>query len=238
MNEFDFSFQIKQGPIIGLRPKCVIGVGTAMLIGGGMSLGGSILSSRSASKSARKTRKMMEALYAEEARRRESALKIHKQIVATYAPGGTGWETGMGMVDRSVRRGVAGATQGLVSSGLAGTSVKAGLPIRAEEQIGMPGRENVLGRYTSALQNQAAQVGISPFASGGAIPMAQAAGGLGVSNTGRMLSSLSDLPYMLAMVNKMKPISQIGNSWGSFGSAAKGGASMNQLAGMANTWRG
>ena len=179
----------------------------AVAIGGGAAIGagGGYLSSRSASKSSRKTRKMMEALYAEEARRRKEALEIHKQIVATYAPGGTGWETGMGLVDRSVRKGVAGATQGLASAGLAGTTLKAGLYPRVEEQIGMPGREAVLGRYTQALSGQAAVTGQSPFATGGAIPMAQAAGGIGVSNTGRMLSALSDLPYMLAMAGKLKP---------------------------------
>ena len=194
----------------------------AVAIGG--AAGGAFLSSRSASKSARKTRKMLKALYAEEGRRRKDALNIHEQIVATYGPGGTGWKTGMGLVDRAVRKGTAGAMQGIVSAGLAGTTVKAGIAPRVEEQIGMPGREAVLGRYTSALTNQAQVVGQSPFATMSPT-MIQGFGGYPGSTTGSMLSSLSDLPYMLMMVNKTKQKTTGASTTGTGGTGGTSGTS-------------
>ena len=233
-DEFSFNVSFGKHPLglggIAESRRYVIATGTALLIGSGLMAGGSFLSSRSAKSSASRSRKLLAAMFAEEARRRTEALKLHENIVARWAPGSTGWDTGMGLVDRSVRKATAGAVQGLASSGLAGTTVKAGIGPRVEEQIGMPGRENVLGRYTAALTNQAQVVGQSPFAT---IPpgMISAMGGSGISTTGRMLSALSDLPYMLSLAGKIKDIptaqgsqfySQSGNSGNITVNAARG----------------
>ena len=83
MDEFDFNINFGRHPL-GMggaveSRRHVISLAAAMLIGGGISAGGSYLASRSASKASSKTRKMMKALYAEESRRREVLRQMRSQ---------------------------------------------------------------------------------------------------------------------------------------------------------------
>lgn len=87
------------------------------------------------------------------------ALEIYDEIISTYQPEG-GFLTGAkAELERERTRTVAGQTQQLVSSGLFGTSITAGLGQKWEEEVGMPARlklEDVrMGRLAEALQSKA-----------------------------------------------------------------------------------
>ncbi len=92
-------------------------------------------------------------------KRYEEALSLYGDIVEQYKPGGAfgaGFEAQLG---RQKTKTVAGQTQSLVSSGLFGTSVTAGLGQKFEEEIGQPSRlklEDVrMGRYAEAIEKKA-----------------------------------------------------------------------------------
>lgn len=92
-------------------------------------------------------------------KRYEEALALYGDIVEQYKPGGAfgaGFEAQLG---RQKTKTVAGQTQQLVSSGLYGTSVTAGLGQKFEEEVGMPARlklEDVrMGRYAEAVGQKA-----------------------------------------------------------------------------------
>jgi len=80
-------------------------------------------------------------------------------IVSTYAPGGS-YQKGMeAMLERQKQQYLGSATQNLISSGLYGSTMTAGLPGKFEEEIGMPTRaklEDVRTQaYTGALGQKA-----------------------------------------------------------------------------------
>ena len=92
-------------------------------------------------------------------KRYEEALTLYSDIVEQYKPGGAfgaGFEAQLG---RQKTKTVAGQTQQLVSSGLFGTSVTAGLGQKFEEEVGQPARlklEDIrMGRYAEAIRSKA-----------------------------------------------------------------------------------
>jgi len=102
---------------------------------------------------------MQDAANAANEKRYEEALALYGDIVEQYKPGGafgTGFEAELG---RQKTKTVAGQTQQLVSSGLYGTSVTAGLGQKFEEEVGMPARlklEDIrMGRYAEAVGQKA-----------------------------------------------------------------------------------
>ncbi len=87
------------------------------------------------------------------------ALQIYDEVISTYQPEGgflAGAEAELG---KQKGRAVAGQEQSLVSSGLFGTSITAGLGQKWEAEVGQPARlklEDVrMGRLTEALQAKA-----------------------------------------------------------------------------------
>jgi len=87
------------------------------------------------------------------------ALKLYDQIVKQYEPGGgfgAGWEAQLG---RQKTKDIAAGEQSLISSGLFGTTITAGMPKKWEEEIGTPARlklEDIrMERLSGALQAKA-----------------------------------------------------------------------------------
>ena len=87
--------------------------------------------------------------------RYQEAMELYGQIIEQYEPGGAfgaGYEA---QLERTKTRDVAASQQALISGGLFGTSVTAGLPKKWEEEVGQPARlklEDVrMGRYTEAV---------------------------------------------------------------------------------------
>ena len=81
------------------------------------------------------------------------------EIVGTYSPGGSfgaGYEAQLG---RQRTQDLASGTQNLISSGLYGSTMTAGMPKKWEEEVGQPARlklEDVRTQaYTQALENKA-----------------------------------------------------------------------------------
>ncbi len=73
------------------------------------------------------------------------------EAVAQYAPDG-GYGKGVeAALDRGRTQAVAGGTQALVSSGLMGTTMPAGLAKKFEEEVGMPARAQVEENRASAI---------------------------------------------------------------------------------------
>ena len=73
--------------------------------------------------------------------------------VAQYAPGG-GYGAGVeAAIGRGRTQAVAGGTQALVSAGLMGTTMPAGLAKKYEEEVGMPARARVEETRASAIAN-------------------------------------------------------------------------------------
>lgn len=62
------------------------------------------------------------------------------QIIQMYQPGGSFGKGTEAMLTRQKEKDLASATQSLVSSGLFGTTMAAGLPKKWEEEVGMPSR--------------------------------------------------------------------------------------------------
>lgn len=90
------------------------------------------------------------------------ALSIYDEIITQYRPEGgflRGAEAGL---EKQKGREVAGQTQSLVSSGLFGTSITAGLGSKWEAEVGQPARlklEDIrMGRLAEALQSKAGLV--------------------------------------------------------------------------------
>ncbi len=88
-----------------------------------------------------------------------------------YAPGGA-YSKGLdAQLARGSKKAVAGGTQALVSSGLASTSMGAGLAKQYEEEVGAPARADLESRRVSAMaglysQEAGMQVGASESAAG------------------------------------------------------------------------
>ena len=84
---------------------------------------------------------------------------IMDEIIQMYQPGGAYGAGTEAMLNRQKQKDIASATGSLVSSGLFGTTLTAGLPKKWEEEIGVPSRmklEDVrYGALTSALQAKA-----------------------------------------------------------------------------------
>jgi len=92
-------------------------------------------------------------------KRYEEALKLYSQIIEQYEPGGAFGEGYEAQLERTKTRDIAASQQALVSGGLFGTSVTAGLPKKWEEEVGQPARlklEDVrMGRYAEAIEKKA-----------------------------------------------------------------------------------
>ena len=92
-------------------------------------------------------------------KRYEEAIALYSDIVEQYKPGGAFGAGFEAQLDRQKTKTVAGQTQSLVSSGLFGTSVTAGLGQKFEEEVGMPARlklEDIrMGRYAEAISAKA-----------------------------------------------------------------------------------
>jgi len=87
------------------------------------------------------------------------ALKLYDQIIKQYETGGgfgAGWEAQLG---RQKVKDIAAGQQSLVSGGLFGTTITAGLPKKWEEEVGTPARlklEDIrMERLSQALQAKA-----------------------------------------------------------------------------------
>lgn len=87
------------------------------------------------------------------------ALELYDQIISQYEPGGgfgAGYEA---QLERTKTKTIAGQEQKLVSSGLYGTSITAGLGQKFEEEVGQPARlklEDIrMGRYAEAVGQKA-----------------------------------------------------------------------------------
>lgn len=93
------------------------------------------------------------------AKREEEIRGLLDQIVSTYAPGGSYMQGQEAMLDRTKQKTLAQGTQGLISSGLYGSTMTAGLPGRFEEEIGVPTRAKLedlrTDAYTKALAGKA-----------------------------------------------------------------------------------
>ncbi len=91
--------------------------------------------------------------------RYQEALALYGDIVEQYKPGGAFGAGFEAQLDRQKTKTVAGQTQQLVSSGLFGTSVTAGLGQKFEEEVGQPARLKLedmrMGRYAEAVGAQA-----------------------------------------------------------------------------------
>jgi len=81
------------------------------------------------------------------------------KVIDVYSPGGEFGKATEAMLARQKQQYLGRATQGLISSGLYGSTLTAGMPKRFEEEIGMPTRAKLedirLGQYTSALGQKA-----------------------------------------------------------------------------------
>ena len=91
--------------------------------------------------------------------RYQEALELYSQMIEQYEPGGAfgaGYEA---QLARTKTQDVAAGQQALVSGGLFGTTITAGLPKKWEEEVGQPARlklEDVrMGRYAEAMEKKA-----------------------------------------------------------------------------------
>jgi len=94
--------------------------------------------------------------------RYEEALQIYDEIIKQYRPEGGFLKGAYAELGREKERTLAGQQQQLVSSGLFGTSITAGLGQKWEAEVGQPARlklEDVrMGRLSEALQAKAGAV--------------------------------------------------------------------------------
>jgi len=96
-------------------------------------------------------------------KKRETEIrKILDEIIGMYAPGGSFGKGTEAMIERQKAKSIAQGTQALVSSGLYGTTMAAGLGKQFEEEVGMPTRlklEDVrFGQYAGAMGQKAGMV--------------------------------------------------------------------------------
>jgi len=96
---------------------------------------------------------------AKAAAREQEVRGLLDQVVETYAPGGAYLKGAEAMLGREKQKYLGSATQQLISSGLYGTTMAAGLPKKWEEEVGMPSRlklEDIRTQaYTGALGQKA-----------------------------------------------------------------------------------
>ncbi len=83
-------------------------------------------------------------------KRYAEAKGIYEGVQETYKPGGAFGKGQLAQLERGRGRALAGAEQGLVSSGLYGTTLTAGLPKKWEEEVGVPSRLDIEERRMSA----------------------------------------------------------------------------------------
>jgi len=92
-------------------------------------------------------------------KREEEIRGLLDTVIGTYAPGGSYMQGVEAMLERQKKQYLGSATQNLISSGLYGSTMMAGLPKKFEEEIGMPTRaklEDVRTQaYTGALGQKA-----------------------------------------------------------------------------------
>lgn len=131
------------------------------------------------------------------------ALSIYDEIIGQYRPEG-GFLTGAkAELEKQKGREVAGQTQSLVSSGLFGTSITAGLGQKWEAEVGQPARlklEDIrMGRLAEALQSKAGLVerreDVGPdYASIAALSAQAASGGRGGTYQAPQYPGSGDIP--------------------------------------------
>lgn len=92
-------------------------------------------------------------------KRETEARGLYDEIIGMYQPGGAYGKGTEAMLERQKTKSIAQAQQGLVSSGLFGTTMTAGLPKKFEEEVGMPTRSKLedlrYGALSQALTGKA-----------------------------------------------------------------------------------
>ncbi len=96
-------------------------------------------------------------------KKRETEIRgILDQIIQMYQPGGSYGAGAEAMLDRQKQRDIGSATQSLISSGLFGSTMTAGLPKKWEEEVGVPARlkleDSRYGMLSQAMGNKASFV--------------------------------------------------------------------------------
>jgi len=90
----------------------------------------------------------------ENLKRYAEAQKLYDEMIKRYQPGGEFGKGAISQYERGKERALAQGVQSLVSSGLYGTTVTAGLPKKYEEEVGTPFRTQLedirMGRLTEA----------------------------------------------------------------------------------------
>lgn len=103
---------------------------------------------------------------------------IYESLASMYSEGGSYGAGTEAMLERQKTKDVASATQGLISSGLYGTTTTSGLSKKWEEEIGVPSRlkledmrtdkyTGVMSQYAQYLQNIYQQLANLTAQSGG-----------------------------------------------------------------------
>lgn len=91
--------------------------------------------------------------------REKEARSLYDRIIKMYEPGGQYGKGTEAMLTRQKTRDVGAGLQQLISSGLYGTTMSAGLPIAWEEAVGMPARAQLedmrYGQLSNALGQKA-----------------------------------------------------------------------------------
>lgn len=91
--------------------------------------------------------------------REDEIRNLIDDIIGVYEPGGSFGKGTEAMLERQKTKDVASGTQQLISSGLYGSTMTAGLPKKWEEEIGMPQRAKLedirMQAYTGALGQKA-----------------------------------------------------------------------------------
>jgi hypothetical protein len=91
--------------------------------------------------------------------REQEIRALFDEIIGTYAPGGSFGAGTEAMINRQKSQDLAKSTQSLISSGLYGSTMTAGLGTAWEESVGMPSRMKLedlrTQRYTDALTGKA-----------------------------------------------------------------------------------
>lgn len=92
-------------------------------------------------------------------RRLDQAMSIYDEIIKRYQPGGTFGTAALGQLEAQKKKDVGKQTQGLISSGLYGTTTTTGLGKQWESDVGAPSRlkleDIMMERLSGAQQNKA-----------------------------------------------------------------------------------
>jgi hypothetical protein len=86
----------------------------------------------------------LEAEQEKKTKARENEVRsILDEIIRMYGPEGSYGQSQLTMIEQQKSKDIAAAQQSLVSSGLYGTTLTAGLPSKWEQEVGMPARQKL-----------------------------------------------------------------------------------------------